>query len=135
MRNRSKQVEATRRRNRSGGDRPSFQDKGPLPFAEVPVPPEFERSALNKDNSYVRAYTLGPCSILVTKEFGEWHLSVAHPSRYPTWDEVAAARYRIVPDSATMAMILPPKAEYINIHSFCFQLIQIFPGERGVDRA
>jgi hypothetical protein len=30
----------------------------------------------------------------------------------------------------TMAMILPPKSEYVNIHNFCFHLHQI-PNEEG----
>lgn len=56
---------------------------------------------------------------------GRWHLSVAHPERLPTWAEVSDARYRLVPDSATMVMILPPMAEYVNVHQYCFHLHEI----------
>lgn len=80
---------------------------------------------LNASNSYLRIYSLGECSVIVTKEFGTWHLSVAHPRRYPTWDEIAEARYRVVPDAVTMALVLPPRAEYVNLHENCFQLTEV----------
>ena len=66
----------------------------------------------------------------------QWHLSISHrtngrhpqPGRYPAWDEIAEARYRFVPDGVTMAMLLPPKAQYINAHETCFHLWQV-PGD------
>lgn len=51
-----------------------------------------------------------------------WHLSISHASRYPTWDEIRDARYDLLPDDITMAMLLPPKSEYVNAHSNCFHL-------------
>jgi hypothetical protein len=54
-----------------------------------------------------------------------WHLSISHPVRYPTWDEVADARYELVPDDVTMAMLLPPRDEYVNVHEHVFHLWQI----------
>ena len=51
-----------------------------------------------------------------------WHISISHPHRYPTWDEIKRARYDLLPDSVTMAMILPPKGEYVNVHLNCFHL-------------
>lgn len=72
------------------------------------------------------AYRMGDVSILISKEPGMgWHMSIAHPSRYPTWDEVAHLRYRLLPDAITMAMLLPPHDQYINIHQNCFQLWQV----------
>lgn len=56
-----------------------------------------------------------------------WHLSISHPDRYPTWDEIKAARYRFVPKEITMAMLLPPPDEYVNIDSNCFHLHQLHP--------
>ncbi|MGJ3241139.1 MAG: DUF7694 domain-containing protein [Anaerolineae bacterium] len=41
-------------------------------------------------------------------------LSVNHPNRYPTWDEIVHIRYQLVPDDLDMAMLLPPIGEYIN---------------------
>ena len=54
-----------------------------------------------------------------------WHLSISHPSRYPTWDEIRDARYDLLPDGCTMAMLLPPKGEYVNLHRNCFHLHEI----------
>jgi len=51
-----------------------------------------------------------------------WHLSLSHPTRYPTWNEIRDARYALLPDNCTMAMLLPPKGEYVNMHPNCFHL-------------
>lgn len=103
----------------------SYEEKKPLTLKEVPVDPRVEASLIDARNTYVRAYELGECSVLVTKEGGSWHVSIAHPRRYPTWDEVAEARYRLVPDDVTLAMLLPPRELYVNLHKNCFQMIQV----------
>ena len=54
-----------------------------------------------------------------------WHLSMSHPSRYPTWDEIADVRYELVPPDVTMAMLLPPPEEYLNVHETTLHLWQI----------
>jgi hypothetical protein len=54
-----------------------------------------------------------------------FHLSIAHTDRYPTWDEIADARYELIPDDVTMALLLPPKGEYVDAHNHCFHLWQI----------
>jgi hypothetical protein len=56
-----------------------------------------------------------------------WHLSVSHPERYPTWDEIAHARYSLVPNEVNMGMLLPPKEDFVNVHNFCFQLVEMTP--------
>ena len=73
-----------------------------------------------------------------------WHLSISHrssrlvtvagnplPGRIPTWDEIKDARYHFVPDEAYMAMILPPKAEYVNVHPTTMHLHEILEGDGG----
>lgn len=72
-----------------------------------------------------KAYRLGQCAVFVGLEAGFWHLSISHKDRYPSWDEIREARYRLVPDAVTMAMLLPPRAEYVNLHDHCFHLHQI----------
>ena len=69
-------------------------------------------------------FTLGECSVIVGLEAG-WHLSIAHPNRYPTYDEIKEARYKFLPNEATMAMLFPPKEEFINLHNNCFHLWEI----------
>jgi hypothetical protein len=89
--------------------------------------PETERHLINEFNSYLRTYTLGECSGLVTKEYGYWHMSIAYKKRYPTWDDVAEARWQCIPADFWMVMVLPPPAHYVNLHENCFQLKQISP--------
>jgi len=62
------------------------------------------------------------CSIFVSMDADRWHLSIAHPGRYPTWSEIHHARYEFIPDEIYMCMILPPKQFYINLHKNCFHL-------------
>ena len=70
-------------------------------------------------------YSWGNCRVLVGQEPQGWHLSISCPNRNPTWEEIKQARYDLLPHDVTMAMILPPTSEYINIHNFCFHLHQI----------
>lgn len=70
-------------------------------------------------------YTWGDCKVMVGPEPPGWHMSISHPTRNPNWEEIKQARYDLCPHDVTMAMILPPTDEYINIHNFCFHLHQI----------
>ena len=80
---------------------------------------------------YCRAFMWGDCKVFVGQEptgpRGErlWHMSISLPHRYPTWEEIKAARYEFIPDEVTMAMLLPPKGQYVNIHNNCFHLHEI----------
>lgn len=67
--------------------------------------------------------------IVAWREGQGWHLSISHPTRYPVWDEIRDARYDLLPDACTMAMLLPPKGEYVNLHPNCFHLHEIEPEE------
>lgn len=81
--------------------------------------------------SDVRIYTKGNLQVLVCKEpHGRtdrllWHLSISHPDRYPSWDEICDARYSLLPDDVTMAQVLPPRRQYVNLHPNCFHLWEI----------
>ena len=72
-----------------------------------------------------RAYKLGECLVIVGHSKLGWHLSISHPRRYPTWDEIKAARYQLTPHQVTMAFILPPPEEYVNVDPTCFHLWEI----------
>jgi hypothetical protein len=65
------------------------------------------------------------CKVLVshTHALG-WHLSISHPWRNPTWDEIKSARYALIPDGARMTMDLPPSDEFVNVHEHCFHLYE-----------
>jgi hypothetical protein len=77
-----------------------------------------------------KAYAKGELRIIVTRDLYpaggvRWHMSISHPTRYPTWDEIKEARYALLPDECTMGMLLPPKAQYVNVHKNCFHLHEI----------
>lgn len=74
----------------------------------------------------------GHLSVLVGPEPDGFHMSISHrlnnslePGRYPTWDEIVEARYEFCPKNITMAMMLPPKEEYVNVHETTFHLWSI----------
>ena len=117
----------SRTKRRPAVGRPTYRREGdrPLKLAEVPPPGPLTARMINAENSYLRVYRLGDCSVIVTRERGRWHLSIAHPSRLPTWREVAEARYTLLPGDLVVAMILPPKASYVNLHENCFQMIEV----------
>ncbi len=74
---------------------------------------------------YCKTFTWGDLSVFVGEEPDTgWHLSISHPRRYPTWDEIKTARYDLVPPDVTMVMILPPVSDFVNIHQNCFHLWQ-----------
>ncbi len=57
-----------------------------------------------------------------------WHMSVSFQdhrgrnSRYPSWDELAHARYELLPDDISFVMHLPGTAEYVAVHPTTFHL-------------
>ncbi|MGA9668276.1 MAG: hypothetical protein WBQ94_03665 [Terracidiphilus sp.] len=78
-------------------------------------------------------YRWGDVSVHVAMEDGLWHISISVPYRYPTWDEIYTAWYELVPGAENIqgAIILPRKAEYVNIHSNCFHVHQLTDAEIG----
>lgn len=72
-----------------------------------------------------RNFLMGRINIIVSQSTYGWHISISHPKRYPTWDEIADARYALIPNEVTMGFILPPKEEYVNLHPNVFHLWEI----------
>jgi hypothetical protein len=128
----SRQRTQVPKHQRFRSNNPAPAPANPTPADQLPwreVPPErlggkTLEMLLNERNGYLRVYALGECSVIVTREDDRWHMSIAHPRRYPTWDEVATARYRAIPANTWMAMMLPPPERYVNVHSNCFQLVE-----------
>lgn len=50
---------------------------------------------------YCKAFMWGELQVFVGREPSgngmKWHLSISNPHRYPTWEEIKAARYDLVP--------------------------------------
>ena len=81
-----------------------------------------------------RAYKYGACTVIVGVEKGRWHISIAHHSRLPKWEEIRDARYEFVPPDVTMVMVLPSPEQYVNVHPNCMHLWETtdkVPGEWG----
>jgi hypothetical protein len=62
---------------------------------------------------------------LRSNDDGRWHISVSRPNRYPSWDELADARYDLGPLDVEMAMILPPPSRYVNINKWVFHVWEV----------
>jgi hypothetical protein len=81
-----------------------------------------------------RAFKAGKLHTIVSppNERQGWMFSISHQgkqARYPTWDEVTDARYKLLPDNILMAMLLPPRDQYVNLESATFTAHQIVPEE------
>lgn len=104
----------------------------PLAIREIPVPdaaqPGYEQSMNHYGCSdrYIRTFILGDCSVLVTREFGKLHASIAHPRRDPSWNEIRAARDAFFPRGCGVVQIIPGKDDlYVNAHAHCFHLWEV----------
>jgi hypothetical protein len=91
-----------------------------------------EQMFLDLGALYARRYTLGECTAMVAREptagGHRWHLSVAHPTRYPSWDELKAACYGAAElQGVTLAQVLTPGdgSVWVNLHDNCFHLYEI----------
>lgn len=79
---------------------------------------------------YQRRVHDGLLAALVAEEPLGWHMSISHrrtgkkpgPGRYPTWDEIAHARYELLPADIDFVMHLPPEDEYVALHDTTFHL-------------
>lgn len=58
---------------------------------------------------------------------GRWHLTMSHTHRYPTLDELADARHKLIPDNATMVLLTPPPREHRKFYDTCLELWEIQP--------
>lgn len=103
-------------------------DPGPIMKANYPGTRAWQRDVAD-----------GHLTVLVGREPHEsfdrprWHLSISHrtnearpqPGRYPDWDEIVEARYRFIPDEVRVAQLLPPRAEWVNVHATTMHLWEI----------
>ena len=99
--------------------------------ADAPLTPE----RIGLDMSRVTVHRYRSCTVFIGREpvdgVPRWHLSMTHPTRYPSWDEINTARMRWIPQDVTMALLLPGEPEYVNVHPRCFHLWELRPGTVG----
>ena len=73
-------------------------------------------------------------SVITSVDDGFLHISIAHPERYPTWDEILTVwRWYAGPDVEGV-MVLARAGDYVNFHKNCFHVWQSKCGEEGSDR-
>jgi len=76
----------------------------------------------------------GLLTCLVGDEPEGWHLSISFAdkrgrgSRYPRWDEIADARYQLLPPDLEVVMHLPPPEDYVALHDTTFHLHELRRG-------
>lgn len=94
-----------------------------VPF---PVSKKFKDSFLTEGEGETEIFSNGALMAVRSKRpFTGYQLSISHPMRLPTWQEVKDARYAMLPNNIVVAMILPPINEYVNIHENCLQMFEI----------
>jgi len=64
-------------------------------------------------------YRVGECNVIQTTKT---HFSISNPRRDPTWEEIASARYALLPKLKDCVMVLPPDDAYVNVHEHCFHV-------------
>ncbi len=99
---------------------------------KIDLPRSFK--SLEGSALHVEAWMLGECRIIIAREDladarradrdFRWHLSIAHHSRLPTWEEVGEAR-KLLPEDVHFAMPFPHRAYWLNLHEFCFHLFEV----------
>lgn len=100
-------------------------------FIELPLPDFLEEAKRDGAvESDLRIYVYLANTVMVGSSDAGWHMSISREGHLPTWEDVRDARYELCPKDITMAMLLPPEDEYVNVHKFAFHLWQV-PGETG----
>lgn len=59
------------------------------------------------------------------------HVSMSYQDHAPTWEEIKLVKDAYYPRDMDAMMMLPREADYVNMHSYCFHLIQV-PFEWGI---
>lgn len=114
----------------------TFKDRPAAPRRDSSVQGRFaEGMLLDIGALSAERWLIGDCSVMIAREPYQqghrWHLSISHPTRYPTWDEIKTAVYGIptaaLPDGRTYAQLLGPvdEGEWVNVADNCFHLYEI----------
>lgn len=62
---------------------------------------------------------------------GRWwqHVSVAHPVRLPTWDELVSIKEWPIGRDVDAYQVIPKRETYVNIHEHCLHLFRCLDGD------
>lgn len=83
-----------------------------------------------------RRYQRGKLTVLISRDklpnpgrisydHERWHLSISHPERYPTWDEIGEARDALIPENVWLCMVHPPRAFWLNYNGHVLHLFEL----------
>lgn len=65
----------------------------------------------------------GPVLSVIASDGGGWeHVSVSLPNRCPTWEEMCRIKALFWDDDDCVMQLHPPRAEWVNNHSFCLHM-------------
>lgn len=92
---------------------------------------DFMLEAIPDLHTFRRRASGGTLTVIAGTEPEGFHLSISHPNRYPTWDEICEARDHFTPTDKTFVQELPPRDRWVNLHSNCFHLWEQIPCEHN----
>jgi hypothetical protein len=102
---------------------------------EAPPPPETRRMFAGAHE--LRTHLMGDCSVIYSREPRGLRtverISLDARGRYPTWDEIKFARYRLLPHDKTFALFLPPPDLYCDVGGNVMQVLEVV-GEQAIDQ-
>lgn len=109
-----------------------FANKGSMQIQKLPhntiqfqdMADDFERAGMDLMDVVLVNHHLR-CFLSADGPKRLWHLSVSHPRRYPTWDELRDLRYALLPNDKTFGILFPPKEQYVNLPPNCFHLHEV----------
>lgn len=61
-------------------------------------------------------------SVIASNEMGWEHVSIAHPKKCPTWEQMCAVKELFWDDSDCVIQYHPAKKDYVNLHPNCLHL-------------
>jgi hypothetical protein len=72
-------------------------------------------------------------SLSTTGDGTKWvHVSVAHPKRLPTWEELSKAKNDFIGEDREAYQVLASNEDHINAHAYCLHLWAPLDGQRRV---
>lgn len=101
-------------------DPPNLSNAG-LPV-EVTLPPDSHHS-----HPQIRGFRMGQLQITAKQEPNGWHVSVSHPERYPTWEELVRAREVTGDRFLTLFAHMPAPGGDMGINRYIVHLYETIP--------
>lgn len=56
--------------------------------------------------------------VIIAREQREWHISLSHPDRYPTWDEIRDVCWTLKPRTRFKVIVPAANEPYTNFHPY-----------------